>query len=95
MCACVSCSELWCGQSKSKLTIFNLDRTSGSLHTLKVTGSGNEVTTSADVVHLAAGLSDSRAVMWAYVYPGMLLVSVCVTSLTITVVHLCRSLCRS
>jgi len=63
------------------VTIFNLDVTSGSLQTVKVTRSNNEVTTSADVVHLAAGMSDSRAVMWAYVYPGMSLIVVYVMSL--------------
>ena len=52
------------------MTVFNLDTTSGSLQTVKVNRSGNEVTTSADVVHLAAAISDSRPVMWAYIYPG-------------------------
>jgi len=53
------------------VTVFNLDTTSGSLQTIKVMGSSdNEVTVSADVVHLAAGVCDSRAVVWTYVYPG-------------------------
>ena len=73
-CVCVfSSCELWCGQSKAKITVFNLDVTSGSLQTVKVTGSDNDVTTSADVVHLCAGMSDSRPVMWTYVYPGRLI----------------------
>jgi len=77
----VSCCELWCGQSNAKLTIFNLDVTSGSLRTVRVTGSDNETTASADVVHLAASTSDSHPVVWAYVYPGTSRISVCVTSL--------------
>jgi len=52
------------------VTIFNLDQTSGSLQTVKITGSDNEVMASADVVHLSASMSDSRPVMWTYVYPG-------------------------
>ena len=52
------------------MTIFNLDQTSGSLQTVKITGSDNEVMTSADVVYLTAAVSDSRPVMWTYVYPG-------------------------
>jgi len=52
------------------VTIFNLDATSGSLQSVTVTGSDNEVTTSADVVHVVSAMSDSRPVMWTYVYPG-------------------------
>ena len=58
------------------MTIFNLDRTSGSLQTVKVTGSDNEVVTPADVVHLSAVMSDSRPVMWTYVYPGVLYLTI-------------------
>jgi len=53
------------------LTVFNLDTISGSLQTVQITGSSdNEVTQSTDVIHLAAGISDGRAVMWTYIYPG-------------------------
>ena len=58
------------------MTIFNLDRTSGSLQTVKVTGSDNEVVTPADVVHLSAVMSDSLLVMWTYVYPGVLYLTI-------------------
>ena len=58
------CSELWCGQSKGKMSVFNLSSVSGNLKSV------SHADVNGDVFLLATRPKNARA-LWSYVYPGM------------------------
>ena len=58
------CSELWCGQSKGKMSVWNLSSVSVNLKSVSHTD------INGDVFLLATRPKNAKA-LWSYVYPGI------------------------
>ena len=58
------CSELWCGQSKGKMSVWNLSSVSGNLKSV------SHADINGDVFLLATRPKNAKA-LWSYVYPGI------------------------
>jgi hypothetical protein len=70
-CNLFSGTELWCGQSQTKIIIWNLGATGGSFHCVgHYEDEAKPVAAAADVIHLVTGQTSGQCTVWSYVYPG-------------------------
>ncbi|XP_071041167.1 leucine-rich repeat serine/threonine-protein kinase 1 isoform X3 [Parasteatoda tepidariorum] len=62
-----NCSELWCGQTQGKISIYSAINSSVTGH--EIVYHYDPVVDNLDVYQLVGGFSD-KPIVWSYVYPG-------------------------